>query len=82
MASTITIREVPQEVLDSLKARAAAVGQSLRAYMLEAAKRTAALGSSQEWGNGVCSRQQRWAATNSTPKIEVDDILKAIADRT
>ena len=42
MASTITIRPVPQGVRDALAARAASQGQSLQEYMLRLAENAAA----------------------------------------
>lgn len=81
MATSIIIREVPEEVIEALKARAGAVGQSLQAYMLDAAKRTAAVGSIQEWAEGVRRRQASWAASGTSPRVTVDDIVAAISDR-
>lgn len=82
MSSSIIIRGVPEDVVEILKARAAAAGQSLQAYMLEAAKRTAAVGSMQEWVDSVTRRQATWAAEGATPNVSVEDIRAAIDDRT
>lgn len=82
MSSSIIIRGVPEDVVETLKARAAAGGQSLQAYMLEAAKRTAAVGSMQEWVESVARRQATWAVEGTTPNLSVEDILAAIDDRT
>ncbi|MFE4398495.1 MULTISPECIES: FitA-like ribbon-helix-helix domain-containing protein [Streptomycetaceae] len=68
--TAITIREVPDPVLDALKLKAAQAGKSLQAYLLDLVTREAATPSLAE----MMTRLDREART----EISTADILSAI----
>ncbi|MFF2121164.1 FitA-like ribbon-helix-helix domain-containing protein [Kitasatospora sp. NPDC001119] len=68
--TAITIREVPDPVLDTLKLKAAQAGKSLQAYLLDLVTREAATPSLAE----MMTRLDREART----EISTADILSAI----
>lgn len=75
MATTITIRNVPQPVRDMLAARAAEAGQSLQEYMLHEAIRLASRPTNAEI---VERMRSRIAATGSkVTSAEVVDTIRA-----
>jgi plasmid stability protein len=70
--TALTIRDVPDDVLDSLKTRAARAGKSLQAYALEALTREAATPSLSE----MMDRLERETRT----EVSTGDILQALED--
>ncbi|MFB7128138.1 antitoxin [Kitasatospora xanthocidica] len=68
--TAITIREVPDPILDTLKLKAAQAGKSLQAYLLDLVTREAATPSLAE----MMTRLDREART----EISTADILSAI----
>jgi len=79
MASTITIRNVPQSVRDTLAARAAEAGQSLQEYMLGHATQLARRPTNAEI---VERMRRRVAATGSdVSSADVAQIVRAERDR-
>ncbi len=79
MTSTITIRNVPQSVRDTLAARAAQAGQSLQEYMLGHAKQLARRPTNAEI---VERMRRRVAATGSdVSSADIAQIVRAERDR-
>lgn len=72
MGVQITIRGVPEEVRDELKARAAARGQSMQEYLRGELERLVAKPTIEEWLKGV--RAHKRAMKNS---VTTEDILRA-----
>ncbi|GII75319.1 hypothetical protein Sru01_03010 [Sphaerisporangium rufum] len=70
--TAITIRDVPDGVVDSLKVRAAQAGKSLQAYALELLSREAAKPTLAE----MAARLERETRT----ELSTTDILDAIED--
>ena len=73
MARSITIRDVPDEVVDELASRAALTGRSLQEYLRARLVGLAATEDAETW---VARVRARVEATGST--VSADDILSAI----
>ena len=77
MSVQITIRGVPEEVRDELKARAASRGQSMQEYLRGELERMVAKPTIEEWIKAVRARKQ---AMNN--RVTTESILRALdADR-
>lgn len=75
MARSITIRDVPDDVVDELASRAALTGRSLQEYLRARLISAAATEDAEAW---VARVQARKAATGSN-KVTTADVLEAIA---
>ena len=73
MTVQITIRNVPTDVRDVLKSRAAAGGQSMQAYLLEELNRIAELPTPQELIRQI---EERLEASGTD--LSTDEILEAL----
>ncbi|MDE2663614.1 MAG: hypothetical protein OXI39_11500 [Gemmatimonadota bacterium] len=77
MSVQITIRDVPEEVRDRLKARAASRGQSMQRYLRGELERLVAKPTVEEWIEKV--RADKRLSSN---RVTTESILQAIdADR-
>lgn len=72
MGIQITIRNVPEDVRDQLKARAASRGQSMQEYLRGELERLAAKPTLEEWLKRVRDRKQA-----STSRVTTQSILDA-----
>lgn len=77
MGVQITIRDVPEDVRDQLKARAASRGQSMQRYLRGELERLVAKPTVEEWVAQVRARKRL-----SNNRVTTESILQAIdADR-
>ena len=74
MATSLTIRNLPDDVVEALRRQADDHGQSLQAYMAEIATRTAERPTLKQWAKRVAERQQGWGGIEATPAEVVDAI--------
>lgn len=72
MGTQITIRNVPEDVSDQLKARAASRGQSMQEYLRSELERLAAKPTLEAWLARVRARKQA-----STNRVTTESILEA-----
>ena len=72
MGTQITIRNVPEDVRDQLKARAASRGQSMQEYLRSELERLAAKPTLEAWLARVRARKQA-----STNRVTTESILEA-----
>lgn len=72
MGIQITIRNVPEDVRDQLKARAASRGQSMQEYLRSELERLAAKPTLEAWLARVRARKQA-----STNRVTTESILEA-----
>ncbi|WP_336789419.1 FitA-like ribbon-helix-helix domain-containing protein [Gordonia malaquae] len=70
--TTITIRNVPDEVRNELAARAARAGQSLQEFMLKEVEKLAERPSMEDLLSKVRERKRAQPATTSTERILAD----------
>ncbi len=76
MSSLLQIRSVPEDVRRTLKARAAARGESLNTYLLDLLRRDVARPTVKE----VLDRASRRAAAASASAVDVLDAARAERD--
>ncbi|MXX77823.1 MAG: hypothetical protein F4Z33_02290 [Gemmatimonadales bacterium] len=72
MSVQITIRDVPEEVRDRLKVRAASRGQSMQGYLRGELTRLVAKPTVEEWVESVRARKRL-----STNQVTTESILQA-----
>lgn len=72
MGVQITIRDVPEEVRDRLKVRAASRGQSMQRYLRGELTRLVAKPTVEEWVESVRARKRL-----STNRVTTESILQA-----
>lgn len=72
MSIQITIRDVPEEVRDRLKVRAASRGQSMQRYLRRELTRLVAKPTVEEWVESVRARKRL-----STNQVTTESILQA-----
>lgn len=73
MATTITIRQVPQDVRNELAARAARSGRSLQEYMLGEVTKLASKPAIEDWTASLVERKRRSGIEVPTQSI-LDDL--------
>ncbi|MQA87391.1 MAG: antitoxin [Streptosporangiales bacterium] len=79
MAKSLTLRDIPEDVLATIRVRAAAAGMSVQQYSLQQLTAAARVPTNAEVAERLRSQAAERAAAGDT-EPSVDDILQAIKE--